>query len=345
MTSVANIGRVKIGGNNPVAIKGMLKTPLHRIDDVIAEIKGLEACGAQAVRIAVKEPSAAKICGVLKQYVKIPLVADIHFQYKLAMLAIDEGFDSVRLNPLNVSKRQEVIAVAKYATKNKVSIRVGVNSGGFKKVFKTPAAQAKQMVDAAGNYLKILESVDFFNTMVSLKGADVNTTILANQMFAKKYNYPLHLGVTATGPYEQALIKSAIGVGSLLFQGIGNVIRISLSAPSNLEIKAAQDILQALDLRRFGPELISCPTCSRCEVNLIDIVKKFERELKERNFIKPLKIAMMGCVVNGPGEACQADVGAAFGKGKAAIFRRDKIIGWSNEAKIIDDLLKEANKL
>ena len=345
MSKVATIGAVKIGGKNPVRIKGMLKTPLKRIDDLIVEAQLLEKEGVEAIRIAVKDPACAKVCGVLKQYIRTPLVADIHFQYKCAMAAIDEGFDSVRLNPLNVSKRCEIVEVAKYANKRKVSIRVGVNSGGFKKVFKTPALQAKQMVDAVGKYLKILESVDFFNTMVSLKGADVTTTILANQIYSKRYDYPLHLGVTATGPYEQALIKSAIGVGSLLAQGIGNVIRISLSAPSYLEVKAAKDILQALDLRRFGPELISCPTCSRCEVNLIDIVKRFEQELKERNFTKPLKIAVMGCVVNGPGEACQADIGAAFGKGKAVIFRHDKIIGQSNDKDIIGDLLREAKKL
>lgn len=345
MTRTAHIGKIKIGSQYPVRIKGMIKTPLNRINEVIAEAGLLEAEGAEGIRIAVKEEGAAKVCGILKRHIKTPLVADIHFQYKLALSAIDAGFDSIRLNPLNISNKEEIIAVARYAKKNKVSIRVGVNSGGFKKVFKDPRAQARQMVAAVADYLKILESVGFVDTMVSLKGADVMATIWANRLFAKKFDYPLHLGVTATGPYEQALIKSAIGVGTLLAQGIGNVIRVSLSAPSYLEIKAAKDILQALDLRRFGPEIISCPTCSRCEVDLINIVKKLEVALKTSNFRKPLKIAVMGCVVNGPGEAYQADLGAAFGKGKAAIFRRDKIIGWSDDKNIIGDLLKEAGRL
>lgn len=342
---MAKIGGLKVGSQYPVRIKGMLKTPLSRIDELVAEAKAQEAGGAEAIRIAIKDDSAAKVRSVLKKYIKVPMVADIHFHYKTALAAIDNGFEGIRLNPLNIAKESEVREVVIAAKKNKVSIRVGVNSGGFKRRFKSVGEQAVVMVGEVARYLKMLEKFEFYDTMVSLKGADVATTIAANRLFAKKFSYPVHLGVTATGLYEQALVKSAIGIGVLLNEGIGNVVRVSLSAPSVLEIKAAKDILTALDLRRFGPEIISCPTCSRCEVDLINVVKDFEKAVHESNFKKPVKIAVMGCVVNGPGEAYQADIGAAFGKDKAAIFKKDKILGFSTRRDIIRDLLKKVREL
>jgi len=344
-TSPAKIGALKIGSKYPVRIKGMLKTPLSRIDDLVAEAKAQEAEGVEAIRIAIKDDQSAKVHAILRKHINVPMVADIHFHYKSALAAIEGGFEGIRLNPLNIAKELEVREVVRAAKKNKVSIRIGVNSGGFKRRFKSVEAQAAVMVKVAGDYVKMLEKYSFFDIMVSLKGADVATTIAANRLFARKFTYPLHLGVTATGPYDQALVKSAIGIGVLLNEGIGNVIRVSLSAPSVMEIKAAKNILTALDLRRFGPSIISCPTCSRCEVDLINVVKDFEKALEKSDFKKPLKIALMGCVVNGPGEAYQADIGAAFGKDKAAIFKKAKILGFTTRQNIITDLLKEAQRL
>ncbi|MBU1367132.1 MAG: flavodoxin-dependent (E)-4-hydroxy-3-methylbut-2-enyl-diphosphate synthase, partial [Candidatus Omnitrophica bacterium] len=222
-----------------------------------------------------------------------------------------------------------------------VSIRVGVNSGGFKKQFSSPQSLARQMVKKTESYLKVLEGEGFSDIMVSLKGSDVLSTVIANRIFSQRFDYPVHLGITASGPFLQGVIKSSLGLGILLSEGIGSIIRVSLTAPSFWEVRAAKDILQFLNLRKFGPEIISCPTCSRCEVNLINVVGRFERELEKTNFNKPLRIALMGCIVNGPGEAKQADIGAAFGKRKAVIFRKDKILGYSNEKNIVNDLLRE----
>ncbi|MCP4652220.1 MAG: flavodoxin-dependent (E)-4-hydroxy-3-methylbut-2-enyl-diphosphate synthase [Candidatus Omnitrophica bacterium] len=344
MSKTAKIGKLKIGAKYPIRIKGMLKTPIAKTKQLIGEAKSLEAEGVEAIRLAVLNEEGARAATILRKHVSVPLVADIHFQYKTALMAIDSGFEGIRLNPSNIYKKNEVISVVKSAKRNKISIRVGVNSGGFKKNFSSRRMMAKQMVKSAVDYIKILEKQNFFDTMVSFKGADVLTTLEANRMFAKKSDYPLHLGVTATGPFVDAVVKSSIGIGTLLSEGIGNVIRVSLSAPSVLEVQVAKAICQALDLRRFGPEIISCPTCSRCEVDLIKIVDEFKRKIEKDKIDKYCKVALMGCVVNGPGEAYQADIGAAFGKKKAAIFKKDKIIGWSNEKDIIGDLLKEVRK-
>jgi (E)-4-hydroxy-3-methylbut-2-enyl-diphosphate synthase len=339
MGRTVKIGKLKIGGRNPVRIKGMLKTPTKDTKNLIKEAKRLEKEGAEALRVAVKEEKDAKISPLLKKHIGTPLVADIHFHYRLALLAIEEGFDSIRLNPLNIYKKKEVEQVAKLAKDYGISIRVGVNSGGFKREFRSHQDMAREMVKSCSGYLKLLEGQGFFDIMVSLKGADVLSTIAANKMFSEKYDYPLHLGVTATGPFLDGVIKSSIGLGSLLYEGIGSIIRVSLTAPSFWEIRAAKQILQTLDLRQFGPQIISCPTCSRCEVDLINIVDKFEKRLKATGFNKPLHIAIMGCIVNGPGEAYQADIGVAFGKKKCVIFKKDKILKQSSEERIIDDLI------
>jgi len=338
------IGNLEVGDRNPVRIKGMLKTSIKDSKNLIKEAKRLEKEGAEALRVAVREKKDAKIAALLKNHIAVPLVADIHFHYKLALLAIEEGFEGVRLNPLNISKRKEVSEVARLAKERGISIRVGVNSGGFREKFRSPADMAKEMVKRCEDYLKLLEAQKLFDIIVSLKGADVLTTIAANRMFSEKHNYPLHLGVTASGPFLEGVIKSSLGVGSLLLEGIGDVVRVSLTAPSFWEIRVAKHILQALNLRRFGPEIISCPTCSRCEVDLINIVNKFKKELKVSGFNKPLQIAIMGCIVNGPGEAYQADVGAAFGKKRAVIFKKDKILKQSSEDRIVKDLMGEVEE-
>ncbi len=344
MSKTVKLGKLAIGGKNPPRIKGMLKTVTSNRQGLLKEAKTLQEEGVEALRMAVKEESDIEVAKFLKKNIKVPLVADIHFNPKLALLSIDGGFDGIRLNPLNISKKKDVVEIARLAKKNKVPIRVGVNSGGFKQDFASKKAFAKAMVNNVGSYLKILEGVNFFDIMVSLKGADVETTVLANQLFASKFSYPIHLGITATGVFLDGVVKSSIGLGQLLQQGIGDIIRVSLTAPSFWEIRVAKYILQTLGLRSFGPQIVSCPTCSRCEVDLIKIVERFQKELDVSNLKKPLHIALMGCVVNGPGEAYQADIGVAFGKKKAAIFKKDKILSWTNDKKVVGDLLKEIKK-
>ena len=344
MSKTVKLGNLAIGGKNPPRIKVMLKTPTSNRQGLLAEAKALQKEGAEALRMAVKEEGDVKVASFLKKNLKVPLVADIHFHPRLALLSIDGGLDGIRLNPLNISKKKDVVEIARAAKKNKVAIRVGVNSGGFKRDFSSKKEFARAMVSSVGSYLKILEGVNFFDIMVSLKGADVATTVLANQLFASKFSYPIHLGITATGVFLDGVVKSSIGLGDLLSKGVGDIIRVSLTAPSFLEIRVAKYILQTLGLRIFGPQIVSCPTCSRCEVDLIKIVDRFQKELICSGLKKPLHIALMGCVVNGPGEAYQADIGAAFGKKKAAIFKKDKILSWTNDKKVVGDLLKEIKK-
>ena len=344
MSKRVKIGNLGVGGKNPVRIKGMLKTPTKDIKNLIKEAKALEKEGAEAIRVAVREEKDTLVAGLLKKHIRTPLVADVHFHAKLALMSIDQGFDGIRLNPLNIRKPKEVREIAKAAKTSGISIRVGVNSGGFKRKFSSPKAFGLQMVKEVEVYLKALEAENFFDIMVSLKGSDVLSTIAANEIFSKRHDYPLHLGITATGPFLEGIAKSSLGLGSLLYQGVGDIIRVSLTAPSFWEIRVAKYILQALNLRQFGPEIISCPTCSRCEVDLISIVDKFEKALGEEKIKQPVRIAIMGCVVNGPGEAYQADIGAAFGKKKAVIFKKDKILGQSSDKKIVADLIKEVKQ-
>ena len=345
MNREVKIGNLAVGGKNPVRIKGMLKTPIRNIKDFIKEAKALEKEGVEAIRVAVREEKDTSVAKLLKKHIQTPLVADVHFHAKLALKSIDQGFDSIRLNPLNINKKKEVREIVKAAKASGISIRVGVNSGGFKRKFSSPKALGFQMVKEVEAYLKVLEAENFFDIMVSLKGSDVLSTIAANELFAKKHNYPLHLGITSTGPFLEGVAKSSLGIGSLLQRGIGSIIRVSLTAPSFWEIRVAKYILQALDLRHFGPEIVSCPTCSRCEVDLVSIVDRVKKALEKQQIKHPLHIAIMGCVVNGPGEAYQADICVAFGKKKAVIFKKDKILGRSSEKKIVADLIKEVRRI
>ncbi len=339
-TKVVKIGELKLGGNNPVRIKAMLKTSTRDVKNLLKEARQLKEEGAEAIRLAVREEKDAPLVKLLKKEVGLPFVADVHFNYRCALSAIAEGFDAVRLNPLNIYKKDQVKEVVREAKARGISLRVGVNSGGFKRKFKHSQELARAMVESLAGYIKILEALKFFDIMVSLKGRDVMSTIWANRLFAQKFNYPLHLGVTATGSFLEGTVKSSIGLGVLLQDGIGDIIRVSLTAPSFWEVRLAKEILQALKIRQFGPQIISCPTCSRCEVNLIDIVDKFKKRLQASNFKEPREIALMGCVVNGPGEAMQADIGAAFGKTKAVIFQDGKIVKQTTQDKVIEDLLK-----
>lgn len=321
----------------------MLKTILTKRRHVCAEARALVAQGAEAIRIAIKRPGEARVAHWIRKEVTVPLVADIHFNYKLALEAIDSGFEGIRLNPLNITDVFHIKEVVQKAKRNDVAIRVGINSGGFKKSFSSEASQANAMVSAVSDFIRILESKRFTNITVSLKAATVRATIAANRLFAKKSRYPLHLGVTATGPFLDAVVKSSIGIGVLLEEGIGSIIRVSLTAPSDLEIRVAKILLQALHLRSFGPEIISCPTCSRCQVDLIRIVDTFNEEMEKavaRGKKFPSTIALMGCEVNGPGEARQADIGVAFGNKRGIIFQKGEIVGQIAEKNCVQEFLK-----
>ena len=342
-TRKTHIGKLIVGGSAPLRIKGMLKTSTGNFDKLLKEAKRLQREGIEALRVAVKEKRDIPLVLKLKKKgVNIPLVADIHFNYRLALSAIEKGFDGIRLNPANIYKIGEVNQIVKEAKKAGISIRIGVNSGGFKSDFSNPRQLADTMVLSAVKYIKIFEKKGFFDIMVSFKAADVQSTVLANRKFSRFFNYPLHLGITATGPFPDAAVKSSLGVGLLLSEGIGDIIRVSLTAPSYEEVRLARRIVQFLGIGKFIPEIISCPTCSRCEVDLVRIVNKFKKELNKcqfKNFFP--KIAIMGCVVNGPGEASQADIGVAFGRDKAVIFKKGKILGVTSENKVINDLLSK----
>ncbi|MDD5595722.1 MAG: flavodoxin-dependent (E)-4-hydroxy-3-methylbut-2-enyl-diphosphate synthase [Candidatus Omnitrophica bacterium] len=344
-TKVIKIGKVSIGGNHPIAIQSMAKTKTSDVQRTVAQIKELEKSGCEIVRVAIKDLDDAHALSQIKKKIRIPLVADIHFDWRLGLAAVNCGADKIRLNPGNIFKRAEVLQIAKAAKERKIPMRVGLNSGSL------PAHNAKRniadkMVSSALDYIKILESCNFFDIVISLKASNIPDTIEAYRKISKHCDYPLHLGVTATGPSFSGAIKSAIAIGDLLLQGIGDTIRISLTDQPTEEIRAAKSILEAVELRNFGPELISCPTCGRCEVDLVKIVKELESVIRNTQYTipaKPLKIAVMGCVVNGPGEAKEADLGIAFGKKDGLLFKHGKAIKKVSLDRCVSELLKELN--
>ncbi|RKY33941.1 MAG: 4-hydroxy-3-methylbut-2-en-1-yl diphosphate synthase [Candidatus Omnitrophota bacterium] len=342
MSRKVNIGKVSLGGKNPVRIVGMVKTPSKEIKKLVKEAQVLEREGAEIIRIAFKEKKDVQIAKILKKEINVPLVADIHFNWELAFLAMEAGLEGIRLNPLNIYKKNKVREIIAEAKKRKVAVRVGVNSGGFKKEFSSPLKLAKEMAKVASDYVKILEEEGFFDIIVSLKTSEVKSTVLANRIFSQRFNYPLQLGVTATGPYLEGVVKSSMGAGILLFQGLGDALRVSLTGSSKEEVRIAKTILQFLGIRNFFAEIISCPTCGRCKVDLIKIVEKFKKEIEKMDEVSlPIKIAIMGCVVNGPGEAYQADIGLAFGEKRGTIFKKNRIIKITKEDRAIKDLLEE----
>jgi len=351
-TRVIKIGRVRIGGDNPVAVQSMTKTFTSDLASTIKEIKELQSVGCQIVRLAVRDNQEAISLRKIKQRTSIPLVADIHFDKNLALQAIESGVDKIRLNPGNIYQPNQVREIAQAARQAHIPIRVGVNSGSVMHYPLTakrkPKNLAQLMASCALDYIKILENAKFRDIVISLKGSDIYTTIQANEIIAKSCSYPLHLGVTATGPSLIGVIKSAMVIGRLLSQGIGDTIRISLTDRAVEEVKAAFYILQALGLGSLSHEIISCPTCGRCRIDLVKVVKKLELGLAKRqtkhSSTRPIKIAVMGCLVNGPGEARQADLGVAFGQRQGLLFRKGKPSGKVQVEKCIDILLEEISK-
>ena len=343
------VGGVKIGGNALISIQSMTNTFTADVGATVSQIKRLEGAGCEIVRIAVKDAGDAAAVKEIKRKIKIPLACDIHFNYKLALMCIRSGADKIRLNPGNISKRDEVAAVVKAAKIARIPIRVGVNSGSVFTKDERRKTKDGPLVKAALDYLKLLEAMDFRDIIISLKSSDVISTIESYRKIALLCDYPLHLGVTATGPYNRGIVKSSIGIGALLADGIGDTVRVSLTADPVEEVHAAKKILGAVGARSFGPDIISCPTCGRCKVDLIAMVNELEEKLSAISFQlsakRPLKIALMGCEVNGPGEAKDADIGIAFGRESGALFVKGKIIQKIKAKDFAREILKEIRNI
>ena len=338
------VGPVPLGGGAPVTVQSMLNVPSTDIPGSVAQAKRLEAAGCQILRAAIPDMAAVALIPALKEAVSIPLVADIHFDYKLALESVAAGVDKVRINPGNIGEDSRVRAVAKACREKGVPIRVGVNSGSVEKhilaKFGGPTPEA--LVESALCHVSLLEKFDFTDIVVSLKASSVDSTIRAYQLMAQRCNYPLHLGVTEAGTARMGLIKSAIGIGSLLQQGIGDTLRVSLTADPVEEIAAGKDILKALGMGA-GPRLVSCPTCGRTRIDLIGLAGRVEEAL--RGCEKDITVAVMGCAVNGPGEAREADIGVAGGVGEGLLFKKGQILRKVPEDQLLPALLEEIEKL
>ena len=371
-TRKIRVGNLFIGGNSPISVQSMTNTDTRDIRRTVNQIRRLERAGCEIVRLAVPDMEAARAIGEIKKRVHVPLVADIHFDYRLAMEAIAKGVDKIRINPGNIGSQEKVETIAKAARRARIPIRVGVNAGSLKlpspnRMLGTnlregdishiqASSKAKKMVTLALQYVKILEKQNFYQIVISLKASDVPTTIQAYKLISEKTDYPFHLGITEAGTEFSGTIKSTLGIGVLLSEGIGDTIRVSLTASPEEEVRVGYEILKALRLRSFGPEVISCPTCSRCQIDLIKITNEVEKRLeslfRQKNLVAgsepsglyPLKVAIMGCVVNGPGEAREADVGIAGGKGMGLLFRQGKVIKKVKEKEMINVLLGEIER-
>lgn len=344
-TKKIKLGNTYIGGDSPVLVQSMLNIPASNIEDSVAQAKELAAAGCQVIRFAIPNEDALDLIEPIKNAVDVPLVADIHFDYKLAIGAAERGIDKIRINPGNIGDESRVKAVADICKAKGLPIRIGVNSGSLEKeiLAKYGSPTPEAMVESALYHASLLEKFDFDDIVISIKSSDVNTMIAAYELAAEKCNYPLHLGVTEAGTERMGIIKSSIGIGSLLTRGIGDTIRVSLSDKPVKEVFAAFDILKAIGLKNDCPYLISCPTCGRTKIDLIGLAKKVEERLKDCK--KPIKVAVMGCIVNGPGEAKEADIGIAGGDGNGLIFKKGEILRKVPEDQLLDELMKEIDKL
>ncbi len=341
------IGKVAVGGGAPVSVQSMTKTDTSDIKATVKQIKELEREGCEIIRVAIPDKEAAKAIPKIKKRIKIPLIADIHFDYRLALEALENGADGIRINPGNIRDKKRIIQIVRKAKKKRIPIRIGVNSGSLdRKRYKGPLAQA--MVRSAQDSIKIFEKQKFYDIIISLKASDVLTTIKAYKLMAKRCNYPFHLGITATGLPPLGIIKSALGIGSLLLEGIGDTIRVSLTGPPQEEVRVGYEILRTLELRK-GMEILACPTCGRCEIDLIKIAKEVAKKVYGERFTvngkRPLKVAIMGCVVNGPGEAREADIGIAGGEKIGVIFRKGRVIKKVKEKDLVSTLLAEIENM
>lgn len=344
MTRKVNIGNVTIGGGSPIAVQSMLNVPAGDVAGSVAQARALEAAGCDIIRAAVPDREAVRLVPAIKAAVSVPLVADIHFDYRIALDCVAAGVDKIRLNPGNIGGEDRVKQVADACRAAGVPIRIGVNSGSLEKhiLAKYGAPTPQALVDSALYHARLLEKFDFTDVVVSIKSSHVPTMIEAYRLAAEQLGFPLHLGVTEAGTARMGLIKSAVGIGSLLCDGIGDTIRVSLTADPVEEVRAARDILKAVGRGR-GPEIVSCPTCGRTKIDLISLAGRVEEALAGCR--KDIKVAVMGCVVNGPGEAREADIGIAGGNGEALLFKKGEPAGKYPEDRIVDVLLEEIEKL
>ena len=344
-TREVRIGNRVIGGGNPVLIQSMTNTKTEDVQATVAQIKRLTAAGCEIIRCAVPTMEAAKALGEIKRQIDIPLVADIHFDYKLALEACAAGIDKIRINPGNIGSDDRVKAVADACRQRGIPIRIGVNSGSLEKeiLAKYGHPTPEALCDSALYHASLLEKFDFNDIVLSMKSSTVSTMIKAYELAAERCDYPLHLGVTEAGTERMGIIKSSAGIGALLLHGIGDTIRVSLTADPVKEVYAAHDILKALDIEKDGVQFVSCPTCGRTRIDLVKIANEVEDKL--RNCKKNIKVAVMGCVVNGPGEAREADIGIAGGDGCGLVFKKGEILRKVPEDKLVDALLEEVEKL
>ena len=320
------VGSLKIGGDNPISIQSMTNTDTRDAKATIAQIKDLEEVGCDVVRVAVPDMEAAKNIGKIKENVNIPVIADIHFDHRLALEAIDQGIDGVRINPGNIGSIEKVKMVVEKCKEKNLKIRIGVNGGSLEKELlqKYGSATPEALVESAMGHVKILEDLDFYNIVISLKSSDIYKTIDAYELISKKVDYPLHIGITESGSVKKGTIKSSIGVGALLLKGIGDTVRISLTGDPREEVRVGKEILRSLDLLNDKIKVVSCPTCGRCNIDLISVVNEVEEKIGDMN--KDITVAIMGCAVNGPGEAREADIGIAGGKGEGLLFKKGEIV-------------------
>lgn len=340
-TRQISAGDVKIGGNAPISVQSMTNTDTTDIDATVSQIKRLEEAGCEIIRVAVPDKAAAEALGKIKKQIKIPLIADIHFDYRLALKAIEHGVDGLRINPGNIGDKKKIGAVVYACKERRIPIRIGVNAGSLEKdllkKYGHPTPDA--MVESALRHIKILEELDFYNIKVSLKASSVVNTIEAYRLISKKVDCPLHIGISEAGPLFSGTIKSAVGLGILLSEGIGDTIRISLTADPVKEVEAAYEILKSLGLRKRGINIISCPTCGRLEIDVIRLASEVEQRLS--HIKKPLDVSVLGCVVNGIGEGKEADIGIAGGRGIGIVFKHGRIMKKVKEKDIADLLVSE----
>ena len=339
------LGNTTLGGDSPVLVQSMLNVPSTNIDGSVAQAKALAAAGCQGIRFAIPDEAALDLIEPIKNAVDVPLVADIHFNYRLALGAAQRGIDKIRINPGNIGSDDRVKAVADICREKQIPIRIGVNSGSLEKhiLAKYGAPTPEAMVESAMYHAALLEKFDFNDIVISIKSSNVPTMIAAYEMAAQRCDYPLHLGVTEAGTERMGIIKSAAGIGSLLCHGIGDTIRVSLTDDPVKEVFAAMDILKAIGLKNDSPYLIACPTCGRTRIDLVGLAKQVEEKLRDVH--KPIKVAVMGCVVNGPGEAREADIGIAGGDGEGLLFKKGQILRKVPEDQLLTELMKEIDKL
>ena len=344
-TRQVRAGHVMIGSDSPVTVQSMLNAPASDAEGNIRQARELEKAGCEIVRMSVPDQEAVRAFAKVRENISIPLVADIHFDYRMAIESVKAGADKIRINPGNIGDDSRVKKVVEACRQAGVPIRIGVNSGSVEKeiLAKYGAPVPQALVDSALHHAALLEKFDFYDIVLSIKSSDVSNMVQAYRLAAQQCEYPLHLGVTEAGTERMGLIKSAAGIGALLLDGIGDTIRVSLTADPVREIQAGHDILRALDLRGDHPQLVSCPTCGRTKINLIAIADEVERRLSGCR--KPIKVAVMGCIVNGPGEAREADIGIAGGDGCGLIFKKGEVLRKVPEERLVDELMNEIEKM